>query len=218
MRVRTLLNPFSCNQRYTRQAWTKLLPDHQGIIDVEIGFGNGQFLDFYAEQNPSRSVIGFEIRQRWVHFVQEKITKKRLVNVVAFRAHGQHALEDMFEDNSIDRIFIFHPDPWPRHGHRKRRIISQEFLDIAHTKLKFNGRLYIATDVPELWEYMKTVIIQHDRLKELTNDNLWETLYNTRWREMSVEHNRSLFFGTFQSFRASISPSSSPKSIISAAS
>lgn len=197
MRVRTLLNPFACNQRYVRQSWQELFKNHQGIIDVEIGFGNGQFLEYYAGLYPARSVVGFEIRQRLVEFVKDKITTKKLDNVIGFRAHGQHALEDMFDDDSIDRIFIFHPDPWPRHGHRKRRIINHDFLEIIHKKLKPGGQLYLATDVPDLWEYMSNAIHQHGKLIKHENDSLWETLYNTRWREMSLEHNRSLFFGTF---------------------
>lgn len=198
MRVRTLANPFSCNQRFTLQSWSELFPQHYNILDVEIGFGNGQFLEYYAEQNPTRSLVGFEIRKRLVDFVQEKIRTKNLINVCTYQANAQFALQDMFEHESIARIFIFHPDPWPRQAHHKRRLINQTFLDVIYQKLTTSGCLYIATDVASLWDYMQTTIIKHGGFSAIENDPEWGNIYNTRWREMSLEQNRSVFYRTFK--------------------
>lgn len=198
MRTRTLLNPFSCYQRHSKQEWNTIFPAFKDILDVEMGCGNGGFMLTYSAANPSRSLVGFEIRKRLVELAQEKIQQQELANAHLVHANGQIALEDMFQDNSIDRLFIFHPDPWPRLGHQKRRLLSATFVQLAHTKIKPNGKMYIATDVAELWEYMLKTINESNLFSVIQDDDFWQTEYHTRWKEMSVEQNRSLYYATFQ--------------------
>lgn len=198
MRVRTLLNPLSCPQRFSKQKWAEIFPRFTGILDVEVGFGTGSFLDQYAAANPTHALVGFEIRKKLVDAAQELITASKLDNVFLVWGNASFGLQDMFEDNSIDRIFVFHPDPWPKRTHHKRRVINQEFLTLAQKKLKQNGFLYVATDVPELWEVMLKTIETSEKFVPVQDDYFWSTFYKTRWKEMSEEHNRSLFFGTFQ--------------------
>ncbi len=198
MRIRTLLNPFSCLQRYKRQDWLALFPNFQGILDVEIGFGTGHFITSYAKTFPTHAVVGFEIRKKLVELVQEKSKLAQLDNTCLVWGNGQYGLEDMFEDKSIDRIFVFHPDPWIKRHQNKRRVVSPAFLELVHTKLKPGCHLYVATDVPELWEVMLQAIQDSQKFTLIPDDPFWTTLYHTRWKEMSLEHNRSLFYGTFQ--------------------
>ena len=42
-------------------------------------------------------------------------------------------------------IHIF-PDPWPKKRHRKRRLINKDFLYYISEKIKFDGKIFIATD------------------------------------------------------------------------
>ncbi|GEM_PF-782744 len=206
MRVRTLLNPLSCPQRFSKQKWTEIFPNFTGTLDVEIGFGTGSFLDQYATANPTHALVGFEIRKKLVDWAQERITAQKLENVFLVWGNGTFGLHDMFEDKSIDRLFVFHPDPWPKRTHHKRRVLNQDFLTLAYTKLKHNGRLYVATDVPELWDFMLKNILISKKFTPIQDDYFWSTFYKTRWKEMSEEHNRSLFFGTFQAIEHPDSP------------
>lgn len=198
MRVRTLLNPLSCPQRFTKQKWNEIFPLFTGTLDVEVGFGTGSFLDQYGQSNPTHGLVGFEIRKKLVDAAQERIIASKLDNVFLVWGNASFGLHDMFEDKSIDRIFVFHPDPWPKRTHHKRRVINQEFLTLVQKKLKENGCLYIATDVPELWDVMLKTITTSEKFTAVHDDYFWSTFYKTRWKEMSEEHNRSLFFGTFQ--------------------
>ena len=198
MRVRTLLNPLSCPQRFLKQQWSEIFPHFADILDVEVGFGTGSFLDQYGQANPDHALVGFEIRKKLVDAAQERISAAKLENVFLVWGNGTFGLHDMFADNSIDRLFVFHPDPWPKRTHHKRRVINQDFLALAQTKLKKNGCLYLATDVPELWDFMFKTIIISEKFTVVQDDYFWSTFYKTRWKEMSEEHNRSLFYGTFQ--------------------
>jgi tRNA (guanine-N7-)-methyltransferase len=198
MRVRTLLNPFSCRQRFTKQEWLSVFPHFQQLLDVEIGCGNGGFLVRYAMEHPQRALVGFEIRKRWVEFAQEKIAENKLPNAHLICGNGHFGLEDMFEDNSINRLFIFHPDPWPKKQHYKRRIINQTFLELTYQKLKPEGCLYLATDVQDLWDYMMAFIDASQRFIKHEDEIFWSQIYQTRWQEMSLYHQRPLYYATFR--------------------
>ncbi len=198
MRVRTLVNPFSCVKRYPKPVWPELFPAFCGIIDVEIGCGTGSFLRNYAAAHPAHAVVGFEIRKKLVDAAQAKIAEQKLENAFLLWGNGHTGLEDMFDNNSIDRLFIFHPDPWIKRHHLRRRIINAPFLDLVHQKLKPDGCMYIATDVPDLWAAMHESIVSSQKFTHITDDPFWTTLYHTRWKEMSIEQKRSLFYGTFQ--------------------
>jgi tRNA (guanine-N7-)-methyltransferase len=55
-------------------------------------------------------------------------------------------LPHMFEDESLDAIHLYFPDPWPKKKHNKRRIVNEDFLSLIHPKLKKGGYIHIATD------------------------------------------------------------------------
>lgn len=198
MRVRTLLNPFKSPQSFTKVSWNEIFPHCAETLDVEIGFGTGSFIQNYAQKELLRNIIGFEIRRKMVDIAQEKIKEATIANAHLVWGNGHAGLRDMFDDQSVDRVIVLHPDPWPRRRHNKRRVLSSEFVTLVHKKLKMGHCLYLATDVEELWHDMfKT--IQDSGLFTLIQDNFfWEERYQSRWKEMSERENRKLFCGTFQ--------------------
>ena len=207
MRVRTLLNPLGCLQRFPKRPWPEIFPDFNGNLDVEVGFGSGSFLAHYAPLHPNRSVVGFEIRKQMVGIAQRRIDELKLSNVYLGWGNANYGLMDMFDDGSVDRIFVFHPDPWPKPKQRKRRLVNLEFLTLVASKLKPNGQLFIATDVPEVWESILETIKISNLFQIVADDAFWEAHYKTRWKEMSLERQRSLFYATF----TKISPTNHPE-------
>ena len=62
---------------------------------------------------------------------------------------------ERLEDNSIELMMVFFPDPWPKKRHHKRRLITGSFGQLATRKLKVGGRMRLATDwVP----YAETIL------------------------------------------------------------
>ena len=198
MRIRTLLNPFSCRQRYTKYIWQEQFPNFQGILDVEIGFGRGDFLERYAVLKPTHALVGFEIRKQLVTAAQERLWAKNIDNALLIWGNGQYGLEDLFDDGSINHLFIFHPDPWLKNGQRKRRLISPQFLQLAAHKLKPGGLMSLATDVPNVWQYMTQQVEASGHFTAVANDEFWLNDYHTRWKEISMDQQRNLFYTTFK--------------------
>jgi tRNA (guanine-N7-)-methyltransferase len=43
-------------------------------------------------------------------------------------------LRDSIPDQTLDAIHLL-PDPWPKNGHHKRRIVQNEFLETIYPKI-----------------------------------------------------------------------------------
>lgn len=198
MRVRTNPNPFSFQERFTQQTWETIFPNHQGTLNVEIGFGDGNFLERYAQLNPTHSQVGFEISKKLFDLAQTTIHTNKRDNVFLCYGNGGIGLADMFVDNSVDRIFIFHPDPWAKRQHQKRRLVNETLLATIHQKLKPNGLLYLSSDVEELWQYMVATIEKTKNFTPHPDENFWQTIYDTYWHQVSAMHQRPSWRASFK--------------------
>ena len=123
MRVRTHVNPLTYTQRMEKIDYNKFLPTIKTnkFLDFEIGFGRAVFARDYAKNNPQRSLIAIEIRKSVVDFVKEE-QKEEIPNLYLMQGKAEIALEDTIEDQQLDRIFLFHPDPWLKNRHHKRTV------------------------------------------------------------------------------------------------
>ncbi len=194
-RVRTHTNPLNINHRFSSNALDDLQTD--SALDVEIGFGRGVFLRQWAKTDLNRNIIGIEVRKPIVKILEERLLEEKIENALIYHGNGQYFLEDSVKDNSIDRLFIFHPDPWFKTRHHKRRVVKKEFLNIVHKKLKENGFLCISTDVDSLWNEMQKDVLANN-FKKVPDKKFWENHYNTHWQTFSEQNKRCLFQESFQ--------------------
>lgn len=119
---------------------------------LEIGFGGGEHLAAQASANPDVGFLGCEFFSNGVASLLRYIEEQRLENI---RLHNDDArtLIATLSNASIDRIFLLHPDPWPKKRHAARRFISQTNLDALARILPDNGLLRVATDHPVYLEW-----------------------------------------------------------------
>ena len=122
---------------------------------LEIGFGGGEHLAWQAERNPDIGMIGAEPFVNGVAKLLVEIDDKKLDNI---RIHFGDArpLIEALPDGALARIFVLHPDPWPKKRHHKRRMVSPWFYDQAMRLLQPGGELRIASDIPDYirWSLM----------------------------------------------------------------
>ncbi len=116
---------------------------------LEIGFGNGASLAAMAEQDPDTDFIGIEVHRPGVGHLLLELERRGLDNVRVIRADAVQVLGHDLADDSLDRVLLFFPDPWPKKRHHKRRIVRPGFIELLARKLKTGGILHMATD----WEH-----------------------------------------------------------------
>ncbi len=114
---------------------------------LEIGFGSGEHLAWQAARNPGIGFLGAEYFLNGVAALLRQIEDRGLDNVRILQGDAR-ALLDVLPAESLERVFILFPDPWPKTRHHKRRIVQHETLTRL-AKLMTNGaELRVATDDP----------------------------------------------------------------------
>ncbi len=73
----------------------------------------------------------------------------------------------------FDEIFILYPDPWPKARHEKRRILNKENLNLFLSKLKINGKFFIATDVKNYFDSIYKLFDKNVTVKIINFNNFY---------------------------------------------
>ncbi|TDR22742.1 tRNA (guanosine(46)-N7)-methyltransferase TrmB [Marinicella litoralis] len=120
--------------------------DHPVWLDI--GFGNGESIIHAAQKYPEVNFLGIEVHLPGVGHLLMAIKEFNLKNVRIIRNDAVDMLNLFIQDHSLSAIHVYFPDPWHKKRHHKRRIMSQEFLDLIRPKLRPSGRLHYASD----WE------------------------------------------------------------------
>jgi len=131
---------------------------------LEIGFGNGESLITQAQANPDQDFIGIEVHRPGVGHLLAKIHEHQLANIRIINNDAVVVLKEQIPNDSLDKIQVFFPDPWPKKRHHKRRLIQSEFVHLISTKLRQGGRLHLATDWQDYAEQMMSVMSSMDKI------------------------------------------------------
>ena len=128
---------------------------------LEIGFGNGAFLAALAAQNPLDRLIGVEVFQEGIAALAGRLERQGLDNVRIVTDGVHQVLSDAIPQESLDRVVINFPDPWPKKRHHKRRLVQGPFLDLLATRMRAGALLTLATDWENYAEWMLAALEAH---------------------------------------------------------
>ena len=123
----------------------EIFPTSQKII-MEIGFGMGEATAIIAKNHPNNGYIAVDVHPPGIGKLLGRIVENDLKNLRVIEDDVHIVLPHMFEDESLDAIHLYFPDPWPKKKHNKRRIVNEGFLSLIHPKLKKGSYIHIATD------------------------------------------------------------------------
>jgi tRNA (guanine-N7-)-methyltransferase len=114
---------------------------------LEIGFGKGEHLAFQALRRPDAGFIGAEPYLNGVAGLLTEVDAHGLGNV---RIHHGDAIDvlERLPEASLDRVWLLHPDPWPKARHGKRRFVNPGPVGLVASRLRSGGEFRIATDHP----------------------------------------------------------------------
>jgi tRNA (guanine-N7-)-methyltransferase len=116
------------------------------ILEVEIGFGYGEFLVQLAQEYPERNFVGLELRWALIRKALRNIAQAKASNVRLIQADARVALDRLFLPKSLYRAHALFPDPWPKKRHAKHRLFSNTFLTLLNSRLVSGGEAQIITD------------------------------------------------------------------------
>lgn len=131
--------------------------NREALTFLEIGFGMGKSLLSMAIQRPQHNFIGVEVHHPGVCSLLADMAEQHVNNIRIFCADANDVLKHAIPDFSLQGIYIFFADPWPKKRHHKRRLIQPAFVDILATKLIDGGHVHLATDWQDYAQHMLEV-------------------------------------------------------------
>lgn len=121
-------------------------------LELEIGSGKGTFLLGESGARPEVNFLGIEYARRYWIFAADRLRRAERANARMVLAEASAFVRDFIENETLDAIHIYFPDPWPKTRHHRRRLLQTAFVGELASKLKPGARLSIATDHREYFE------------------------------------------------------------------
>ena len=132
----------------------------RGALWLEIGFGAGEHLAAQAAARPDVGIIGCEPYRNGIASLLANIEAQNLKNIRIFTDHAAD-LVTRLPAESLTRVFLLFPDPWPKQRHHKRRIVQAAFLDDLARAMADGGELRVATDHNGYCQWIMARLLAH---------------------------------------------------------
>jgi tRNA (guanine-N7-)-methyltransferase len=145
VRHRRHANPFTFRETISRPDYAAVF-GREAPLEVEIGFGKGQFLLTMAAARREVNVVGLEIRDFLVQSVMERAKAQGLSNVFALHCNANTAIDVLFDPAEVARFYVHFPDPWFKKRHHKRRVVTPETAASMMRLLRPGGEVHVMTD------------------------------------------------------------------------
>lgn len=134
-------------------------------VELEIGCGKGAFLLRQARAHPERNYFGIEWASKFYRYAVDRMARWGLSNVRLLRADAKLFIMRQAPPGSLLALHVYHPDPWPKKRHHRRRLFSADFVDAAAAALQGGGRLAIQTDHAEYFGVIRELTSRHPALR-----------------------------------------------------
>lgn len=170
-------NQFSIQQpEQMKGKWTEVFQnDHP--IHIEVGMGKGQFIIEMARRNPEVNYIGIEKYSSVLVRAVEKLEDFEQDNLRLIRMDAEN-IEEVFDKDEVDRIYLNFSDPWPKDRHAKRRLTSTRFLERYDNILTPEGRVMFKTDNKDLFDFSLEQVEEAGWILENHTYDLHHSEYN----------------------------------------
>jgi tRNA (guanine-N7-)-methyltransferase len=140
-------------------------------VELEIGTGKAGFLLRRAQAHPQRNFLGIEWAGEFYRFAVDRMQRWNIPNVRMLRADASHFIRVLCPADSLTALHVYHPDPWPKHRHWKRRLFQPAFVDAAVRCLLPGGHWAVQTDHAEYFDIIRPLLTHHPELQEVPFDD-----------------------------------------------
>jgi tRNA (guanine-N7-)-methyltransferase len=158
---------------------------------VDLGCGNGHFLQEYLDQNSDFCGLGIERRYKRVFKTAEKITR---IEAPLSRVIQMDVIEFLEKSppSFWDEVWLQFPDPWPKLRHEKHRMVTFSTFRLIYRALKHSGRFCFRSDARAYWELLQMFNIRSELFpieKSQMGDLFYDaptTLYQRKFLKIST--------------------------------
>lgn len=159
---------------------TKIKTNYPIVLDI--GFGDAQSFKQDVLNNKKFCFIGIEPYKKGFAKAVEFYEIEKPENLFLYNGDAREFLEAI--NYKVSFIRIHFPDPWPKKKHIKRRLISQNFINLLNKKISATGKIEIITDSKIYQDHIEDVLHEQKIFKQIES---FEISY-----EVSTFHNKAL--------------------------
>lgn len=163
--------------------WKKLPWDDTALfgnthpVSLEYCSGNGDWIIEKAKMDPTRNWIAVEKRFDRVRKIWSKRHNHGVTNLLIVCGEALTFTKHYVFSASIQEMFINFPDPWPKRGHAKHRLIQPTFVEEMARVAQKDGSVCLVTDDEEYSRQM---------IREMRNSPHWQShfpdpYYSSEW-------------------------------------
>lgn len=167
--------------------------EREAPLAVEVGFGGGEYLGWWAQQHPEWNFIGIELPPDCIFRAARLLHDADVPNVKLIRGDARYLLRELFPPASLDHVLMQFPMPWPKDKHAKHRVYSPAFAATLADVLKPGAPFELVTD--QDWYGRETAEVFSARLDfqasalEVDPERPFRTRYERKW----LEEGRSIY-------------------------
>jgi tRNA (guanine-N7-)-methyltransferase len=213
LNTKTYPGPFT-NEKYKPISTSNIPKDlynspYVNIVDV--GCGYGALLENMSKSLENGSLaLGLEIRDKVTNYVGERIKGLRLNtdnkefnNISVMRSNTMKLLLNFFYKGQLDKLFFCFADPHFKRTNHRKRIINQYLLNEYSYLLKKGGKLYIITDVEELYIWERSMLNQNKCFKEMDKEEVEKDEFtgfmkNTNEARKVIKNDGKMFYSIYE--------------------
>ena len=122
---------------------------NENRVELDIGCGRGLFLVNASTSHPQTNFLGIELDYKEGRRGARRLWKRSQPNARVLGGDARVALSNCIPRESVAAVHVYFPDPWWKRKHKRRRLFTDEFVDLAAATLESGGLLHAWTDVEE---------------------------------------------------------------------
>jgi tRNA (guanine-N7-)-methyltransferase len=171
-------------------------------VQLEIGFGGGEWMIVQARQQPRMGFIGVEPFVNGMAKALAAIESENLRNI-ALHFDDAVNLIGWLPEKSLARIDLLHPDPWPKRRHWKRRFVQDEMVARLGRILRPGGEFRFVTDIADYATWTLQRLLRSSEFEwtaERADDwrTAWPGFAATRYHAKAAREQRASCFLVFR--------------------
>ena len=170
--------------------------DNAAPLHLEVGFGGGHFWALQHALEGAVNYLGVEISGV---SVQKALAKYRAAGVqrgIVTRVAAEFLIRNILPTDSVERVYVNFPDPWPKGKHEENRFVRAETFELLSKRLKLGGELWLTTDHPEYYQFALDNA-RSTRLYDVSETTppaaALQTKYAQKWQAMGISINHARF-------------------------
>lgn len=127
-------------------------------VELDLGCGKGSFTTALAARYPERLVLAADIMIGRLRKLDKRNRREGIENLIPLRVEARSLLGGMMPDETLDRLHILCPDPWPKGRHRSNRLLCSDFMTHIQRTLKPGGVFHFSTDDDQYYDIVTQVV------------------------------------------------------------